>query len=128
MKLKNILLAIWEFPQNALGFIVKKIYKAKYLGHYGYADVYAWDVKGGISLGNYIFVHKDMGKNSIKHEHGHTIQSKYLGWFYLLVIGLPSLIWAQCFGKHRAKTGRSYYWFYTESWANKLGGVERDET
>ena len=126
-KLKKFILATWELPQNILGAIVKKIFKAKYLGHYGYADVYAWDVKGGMSLGSHIFVHKDMGKDTIKHEHGHTIQSRYLGWFYLLVIGLPSFLWAWFGNGYRKKTGKSYYSFYTESWADKLGGVERGE-
>jgi hypothetical protein len=88
-----------------------------------------------MSLGKYIFVPSYYKKtppdkmnysilHTIKHEYGHTIQSKYLGWFYLLVIGLPSLIWANCFEEYRKKTGMSYYDFYTESSANKLGEVD----
>ena len=57
----------------------------------------------------------------IKHEYGHTIQSKYLGWLYLPVIALPSLIWAGFFGWYREDNGIDYYDFYTEKWANKLG-------
>ena len=60
----------------------------------------------------------------VKHEQGHTKQSYILGWLYLLVIGLPSLIWANCFGKFRRKYGISYYAFYTEKTANILGGVD----
>ena len=121
--------AIWEFPQNALGFIVKKICKAEQIGTYEDAVVYHWNHSCGMSLGKHIFVpflkypKSGIGMGYIKHEYGHTIQSKYLGLFYLLIIGLPSLIWAQCFGWYRKKTGKSYYDFYTEKWANELGGV-----
>jgi hypothetical protein len=39
----------------------------------------------------------------IAHEYGHTLQSHKLDLVYLLVIGLPSLIWAGCFDKYREK-------------------------
>ena len=142
MNIKNFIRATWELPQNMLGAIVKKITKATPITTYEDATVYYWGIAGGMSLGKYIFVpfdcdglmwyddnkyyRSDYAKNFIKHEYGHTIQSKYLGWLYLLVIGLPSLIWSQCFEKYREKTGTSYYDFYTEKWANKLGGVENE--
>lgn len=131
--MKNFIKATWELPQNALGSIVKKVCKTKYCIAYKDATVYTWNIPGGMSLGKYIFVpftredlfeHDEYCSNYIKHEYGHTIQSKYLGWFYLLVIGLPSLIWAQCFEGYRQKNNVSYYDFYTEKWANKLGGVD----
>jgi hypothetical protein len=131
MKIKNFIKRTWEVPQNILGAIVKKIFKAKYHLTYNGAKVHTWNIAGGLSLGNYIFIYEPIvdrktGKNMIKHEYGHTIQSKYLGWLYLLVIGLPSLIWAWCFEGYRTKHGKSYYDFYTESWANKLGGVDAE--
>ena len=134
----SILKAIWELPQNILGAIVKKVCKAEFYATYKDAKVYCWKIYGGMSLGKYIFVpnyykfsppenmHPSILR-TIKHEYGHTMQSKRLGWLYLLVIGAPSLIWAQCFEWYWTKTGKSYYDFYTESWANKLGGVERSE-
>lgn len=128
----KLIKAIWELPQNTLGWIVKKVSKASLYCTYKDAIAYKWKINGGMSLGKYIFLpfdnespHLPMVQHYIKHEYGHTIQSKYLGWFYLLVIGLPSLIWAQCFDKYRAKTGVDYYDFYTEKWANKLGGVDK---
>ena len=134
MKIKNIIKAVWEFPQNALGFMVKKICKATLYTTYKDANVYSWNILGGMSLGKYIFLPYaktvPLGyyvMQDIKHEYGHTIQSKYLGWFYLFVIGLPSLIWAQCFEWYRKKTGKSYYSFYTEKSADKLGGIVRDD-
>jgi hypothetical protein len=136
MKIKNIIKVVWELPQNALGAIVKNVSKAEFYTKYKDANVYCWKLYSGMSLGKYIFVPSYYKKtppenmhtsilHTIKHEYGHTVQSKYLGWFYLLVIGAPSLIWCTCFEGYRTKTGKSYYDFYTESWANKLGDVER---
>ena len=132
MKIKDFIKATWEFPQNAIGYIITKIYKTKLYTTYKDVNVYSWSNSSGVSFGKYIFVPfvvadptSDRIQQYIKHEYGHTIQSKYLGWFYLLVIGLPSVIWNGCFRGYRAKTGVSYYSFYTESWADKLGGVER---
>jgi hypothetical protein len=132
MKIKDCIKSTWEFPQNALGAIVEKVCKATPYTTYKDSNVYSWNINRGLSLGKYIFVpyHSNVKptaksvQNYIKHEYGHTIQSKYLGWFYLLVIGLPSLIWAGCFEGYRQKTGKSYYSFYTEKWADKLGGVD----
>lgn len=144
--MKNFIKATWELPQNTLGAIIKKVCNAqplRYYTNYKGVNIYSWNIPGGISLGKYIFVpfnYDGIGyysgdahypiayvDNFIKHEYGHTVQSKYLGWFYLLVIGLPSLIWANCFNGYRQKNNVSYYDFYTEKWADKLGGVERGE-
>ena len=123
---------LWQLPQNLIGLLIKITCKTPLYTTYKEAKVYTWKLRGGISLGQYIFLpYKDENpenfyvQQTIKHEYGHCVQSKYLGWFYLLVIGLPSLIWARCFEKYRKRTGKSYYSFYTESWADQLGCVER---
>lgn len=121
----KVLNAIWQFPQNIIGYIVLKVTRNTHIRDYGCAKVYGWLRKDGISLGKYIFVPLFADEDYIKHEYGHSIQSKYLGWLYLLVIGLPSLIWAGCFKAYRKKHNVSYYDFYTEKLADKLGGVER---
>lgn len=132
MKIKNFIADIWQLPQNILGFIIKKICHATLYIVYEGVNVYSWDLKGEMSLGKYIFVpfvDEDLNEYRIKyvkHEYGHTIQSKYLGWFYLLVIGLPSIVWAGCFRWYRKKTGVSYYSFYTEKSADKIGKVNRE--
>lgn len=81
-------------------------------------------MKGGISLGRYIILSEryETKYNTWYHERGHSIQSMYLGPLYLLVIGLPSILWAMWWNYGR---GVSYYRFYTERWADKLGGVQR---
>lgn len=117
--------SVWEFPQNLIGYIVLKVTKAKRRRAYNGAVVYVWHRSDGISLGKYIFVPSFADENYIKHEYGHTVQSRYLGWLYLFVIGIPSIVWAGCFKSYRKKHNVSYYSFYTEKWADKLGGVER---
>lgn len=112
----------WCLPQQIAGLILKIITKARKKG-----DHYEYDVKSGsISLGTYVFLcpahwHDE---ETLKHEKGHTKQSYILGWLYLIIIGLPSLIWCNCCDEYRRKHKVSYYSFYTERWANKLGGVK----
>lgn len=107
-----------------LGAIIKRITKAQELGKLGDIRIYVWKYNG-LSLGKYIFVPFDFDCKYLHHEYGHSMQSEILGWFYLPFIGLPSLIWARCFEGYRKRKGVSYYAFYTERWADKLGGVER---
>lgn len=133
MKILNFLKVIWELPQNIIGAIVKAITKAEPYTTYKDANVYSWGINRGLSLGKYIFVPFKIAPSAnyrvqqyIKHEYGHTVQSKYLGWLYLPVIAVPSLIWAGCFEQYRVRTKTSYYEFYTEKWANKLGGVDHE--
>ena len=74
-------------------------------------------MRGGISLGKYIVVNQFCSKDTVNHEYGHSIQSKYLGWLYLIVIGLQSgLHAALCECKNHAYNNM---WF--ERWADKLG-------
>lgn len=121
----NDMRAIWELPQNIVGCMVLTFTKTIYAYSYLDANVYVWYSNKGLSLGKYIFVPVKSNLDYVKHEYGHTLQSKYLGWFYLLVIGLPSIVWAGCFKSYRKKHNISYYAFYTERWADRLGGVER---
>lgn len=116
---------LWTLPQNIIGFIGFLIFRKGY--KYKYNDAFIIEVKnkyGSISLGNFIFVPNATDEETIKHEYGHTLQSKKLGWLYLFIIGIPSIIWASCFEGYRKKHNISYYAFYTERWANKLGGVQ----
>lgn len=83
--------------------------------------------KGGISLGIFIFVTREISKEQlrdsalIRHEYGHCLQSVLLGPLYLLIIGLPSITWNILFKNWRKKHNKRYSWLYTESWADKWG-------
>lgn len=135
---------IWEAPQKALAHIIAKIVKTEETDlvklNNETVHLHLWKYSSGLSLSNHIFLpKKSFNKpineifeskwhyNYLAHEYGHTMQSHMLGIFYLIVIGAPSIIWAGCFDKYREKTGKSYYSFFTEKWADKLGGVERED-
>ena len=124
---EKILLYLWQLPQNIVGLLVILFSRAK---HNKTSDI--WETKHyfGVSLGNYIILNECCSRNDIKHERGHQKQSLYLGWLYLLLIGLPSAagnIWDRVFHKKWYYTAR-LYWYYKqpwEAWADKLGGVKR---
>ena len=119
--MKNILLYIWQLPQNICGVVYKLFCRPSYKQNIDGVRVYETNSKqGSVSLGNYVFITQRSRDKvfTLKHELGHTIQSKMLGPLYLLVIGLPSVCWLlyrRQFCRHI-----NYYWFYTEAWANKL--------
>lgn len=124
--LLKILLGIWELPQNIVGICLLPFYKcAEKIKHEDRVVRYCPSFPGGISLGSFVYVGSKRDE-TVKHEYGHTIQSKYLGPFYLFVIGLPSIIWAALYGPVIKPSINGYYKFYTEKWADKLGGVVRN--
>lgn len=118
-KVKSALLYVWQLPQNLLGVLVKLITKPE-----RFAGYYIWRLSGGVSLGRYIFVSGRCSLQTVQHEKGHQKQSMMLGPLYLFIIGLPSFLWAALkAGGLFKKT--DYYSFYTEKWADRLGGIER---
>lgn len=131
-KFKIFLLYIWQLPQNLLGLIMllfMKPYVSKE-NYKGVTYVISKKMAGGISLGNYVILSnkyksKNISKKTWDHEYGHTRDSKMFGPLYLIVIGLPSLIWAWMYGTIIKPTQNGYYKFYTEKRADRLGGVER---
>ena len=122
----EVILYIWQLPQNLVGLFLRLFYpKAQKMEIADVKVLYDYSFPGGISLGRTIFVGTQDRFTSM-HEHGHQIQSMYLGPLYLLVIGLPSIIWAGIYGTRICpRTHNGYYKFYTERSADKLGGVVR---
>ena len=123
--MKKILLYLWMLPQNLLGLILRAVYKGSDSSYESALVRRSTKMRGGISLGKYIVVNQLSSKKTIMHEYGHCKQSLYLGWLYLIVIGLPSIVWAAMYGNIVKRTPNGYYSFYSEKWADKLGGVER---
>lgn len=128
----RVLLYIWQLPQNLLGLLLLLIYKREKEYHRlnGRTFYYTSEMRSGISLGDYIIMHREDKEDGMRHEYGHTIQSRYLGPLYLLVIGLPSLcgnIYDSIAHKHwpYEKSCRWYYNQPWEKWADKLGRVKR---
>ena len=132
----NSLRLLWGLPQCLLGVILFQFYGVDcQCMEAPYGDVrilYTERMRGGISLGRFIILPWKYRYNSssyvrdtISHEYGHTRQSLYLGWLYLVVIGLPSLLWAWAHSTFKRLREVDYYSFYTERWADDIGGVRR---
>ncbi len=105
-------------------FLKRKI--VKYESYKSTSIIYIKGFPGGISLGKYIILNENYhGREFLKkHEYGHSIQSLYLGWFYLLVVGIPSIIRAFIWRLFKLNR-QDYYKGYPENWANRLGGAIR---
>lgn len=118
---------IWQLPQNLLGLLVVKILKAKKDTWDG-IEYYNGKLSGGVSLGKYIIIDRRYYQDvrTVHHEKGHQKQSLYLGWLYLIVIGIPSGIGNLVFRIPAVSKRFNYYHQPWEKWADKLGGVHRD--
>ena len=121
----EVVLYIWQFPQNIIGLIVRLLYRGSVRMDIAGVSVFYNDrFPGGISLGRTIMVGSQDRATSL-HEHGHQIQSLFLGPLYLFIIGIPSIVWAGLYGPVIKRTHNGYYKFYTEKSADKFGGVIR---
>ena len=119
---------IWEFPQCLLAKILIFFYKAERITPYKKIECYrSKRMCGAISLGLYIITDPWYDENRIKHEYGHTRQSALLGPLYLIIIGLPCVCWIGLRSISKWAKSKSYYWFYTERWADTIGGVLRNK-
>jgi len=131
----KIILYIWQLPQNLLGLLLVKLLKAE--KHLYWIDkpciVYHQTLfRKGVSLGDYIILNMEVHTlTTIKHEYGHREQSVRLGWLYLPVVGLPSLIRNRIHALYLVRkigytaATKWYYEGYPEKWADRLGKVKR---
>jgi hypothetical protein len=124
-KYLRVMIFIWELPQILLAGIILVFLRKRFTVQetfYNSKIFYVKNFPGGISLGRFIILNAGYTKNEsvLRHEYGHSIQSLYLGWFYLIIVGLPSItrsiIW-RLFKLNKS----DYYKGYPENWANKLG-------
>ena len=139
--MKTILSYLWQLPQSLLAWIMmlilrikygkpeKQVYKGK--NYYWYEG---W--RNGISLGNIVLLGTVyLRLDIVKHEYGHTVQSKYSGPFYLLTFGLLSglgNLYSRIFrtkkrGWTREASTKAYYNQPWEKQADKLGGTSWQE-
>ena len=115
---------LWQLPQSLLGLSIYPFLGKKKLVKY---EKFCWafeceKMSGGISLGCFIFLSPYSAKRetTVSHEYAHVKQSLMLSWLYLPIVGLPSLL------NSIFRFTECYYDFWTESWANKLGGLGVD--
>ena len=138
--MRTVLYRIWQctwgFLQTLLGLVVFLIhYKDRHFSYHG-AIITVWEPKSSVSLGMFVFVTaepyfvkkyegqmsaEELSNRLLVHEYGHTIQSLILGPLYLIVIGIPSVLWGFLGGKKRRDEQVPYGAFFTEKWANTLG-------
>ena len=128
----------WGYFQTCAGFFVFLWYRK--CRHFYYKGVVRtiWPKTSAVSLGMFIFTPREPEKDDQSdwakrtraynervaiHEYGHTFQSLLLGPFYLLVIGLPSTIWASSKNLSRLRREKNipYSRLYCEKWASKWG-------
>jgi hypothetical protein len=145
--IKKILLLVlsitWELPQTILGalfFLVFYPFKDKIESDGEFVYTYVFRKYPGMALGRFIFVMARPEKNYkysfkgitrdyrdlVNHERGHSIQSRILGPFYLVII-FPSGLWFVFTSIVELILDRrftDYYGFYTEYWADALGKVK----
>ena len=124
--IRNLILFIWQLPQHivALIYFGYLVMMCKDLGvdsRYKQAIVIPCVMRGAITLGNYVFVELNSEyRKTVKHELGHTIQSKILGPLYLIIIGIPSITYCGLRRLFPSLRKKNYYDFYTEKTANNL--------
>ena len=128
----EIVLYIWQLPQNLVGLFLLLIYGKEKIYHKlnGRTFYYTPEMPSGISLGNYIIMKREDWAEGMWHEYGHSIDSRRWGPLYLIVIGLPSLcgnIYDRIAHKNW-KYSDSMEWYYNQPWeksADKNGNVDR---
>lgn len=133
-RLNHIIYALlqlsWGCVQNALGIaawlLAMVLNPKREVSFYHGAVLTRWRFSFSMGLGMFIFyghAGTEEAAQVLVHEWGHTIQSIILGPLFMLVIALPSTIWAfvPIFGKWRKEGRYKYTDFFCEKWANKLG-------
>ena len=138
----------WGLIQNISGLFWFLAHPGRPHAIYRGAIVTLWKKKSSAAVGMFIFL-SDAGypypekrsrvfdpqklspymRKVLNHEYGHTLQSVLLGPLFLPLIALPSTLWAAFGTGFRRKHHISYYRFYPERWANRLGSrVTGEET
>jgi len=131
------LLFVWELPQNLLGLYNLRRQQRRNLIESIRFDNERWMVqlKDGhpISLGLFVFWADERSRfvtdanTNLRHEYGHSIQSRILGPLYIPIVGVASVLRAYYAGWYRRRYGRNwgrYYEGFPEAWADHLVGVK----
>lgn len=128
----------WGILQTLVGFVIFLLHLGEKHFWYHGAVVTGWNHQFSASIGLFLFISygqksdkkqkkdvslEELSERLLIHEYGHTIQSLLLGPLYLPVIAIPSALWCflPCCGRKREAEQISYYSFYPEKWADRLG-------
>ena len=125
--IKHYIGILWELPQFLIGLLIGLFYLDK---HYSYKyvqggmSVILKNFNKGVALVQIVFIDATASERTVLHELGHSKQSKWLGPLYLIIIGIPSLL--HNIIHSLLKRRWNYYSFYTEKWADKIMGIQRN--
>lgn len=116
----------WGFPQTFIGFLFLLFHRKQPHFRFRGCVVTTWRVSGSLGMGMFLFLNEDHYRKDphvLIHEFGHAVQSALLGPLFLPVMGIPSFLWCNLPScrRYRKEKGVSYYSFYPESTANRLG-------
>lgn len=132
-KLYYLIQFTWGLNTNILGFIgfiiCKFIFNWEITKYYNNIIISPKNKKinAGLSLGIFLFIDKDADEFLKQHEYGHSIQNLIFGEFFLLLIGIPSLIRCWYYNliinklKLYTKEKYNYYSIWFERDASTLG-------
>lgn len=112
----------WGLPQTLVGFVVFLVCRKCSHGIYRGCITTRWANRGSMGMGMFLFLGNEDPQVRV-HEYGHAVQSAILGPLFLPIMGIPSFLWCNIprFRRMRREKGISYYRFYPESTANRLG-------
>lgn len=120
---RDLLNFLWLIPQNIVACIYLLFNRGRIYTYAIIGEVNVFVIKrqkGSVSLGSSIFLGYEANSDLIRHEYGHSIQSQFLGWFYIPLVLLPSMTWALIY-KLLLSRYTHYEWFFLESHASLLG-------
>jgi hypothetical protein len=131
------MLFAWELPQNILGMarVALDMARGRVKRVCFERERFMVELSEGAAVSLGLFVlwtsgdnpYVPVGAENAAHEYGHSIQSRWLGPLYLLVIGVPSTMRVMYAVAHRLIYGRrwgGYYDGFPEAGADKLGGAD----
>ena len=124
--MKTLLFRLWQWtwglPQTLIGFIVYIVFRKQPHGTYRGCITTRWRNGGSMGMGMFLFLGCDDPQVRV-HEYGHAVQSLILGPLFLPIMGIPSFLWCNLPDCRRLRKEKrvSYYRFYPESTANRLG-------
>lgn len=141
--MKKVLLFLWQLPQMFLGLVLKFFLKATeevwtdgkreiIWNRFEQGGWFSRFISGG-AIGIILLPFRSDLDDVVPHENGHCKQSEYTGPFYLIVVGIYSAVFCNLWDRWFHAGWCLYdrlYWYYktrwTERWADRLGGVDRD--
>lgn len=127
----NFFLAIWQLPQIIVGFVMLAVFRNRTKYTNPNNGITVWNINSGrvfgtacFSTGPIIITCEGVSEDTLKHETGHSLSSIKLGWFYHIIISIPSI----CFFWYRKIKKKDMDWYYscwTEAFAERNGMTDR---